>query len=106
LQDFDYQARGVDFVDAPFCIFSQTNEEAPGELTPGLLRFRRGAELADQRGVLTARGAPQLKVGCSPEREQRLTDGAGGSRNEHAAPGPRGKEVMSLRRINASGRLS
>ena len=42
------------------------------------------AQLADQRCVVAARGAPQLEPGHPAEREQRLTDGAGGSMHEHA----------------------
>ena len=45
---------------------------------------RRGAELAYQRGVLAARSTPHLEAGHPPEREQRLTDGAGGALYEHA----------------------
>ena len=43
----------------------------------------RRAELADQRRVLTARGAPQFQAGHPAEHEQRLTDGTGGSMHEH-----------------------
>jgi len=45
---------------------------------------RRGAQLADQRRVLAARGAPQLEAGEPAEGEQRLTNGAGGSMHKHA----------------------
>ena len=45
---------------------------------------RRSAQLADQRRMLAARGAPQLEAGQPAEDEQRLTDGAGGSMHEHA----------------------
>src|SRR4029077_9334653 len=45
---------------------------------------RRGAELADQRRVSAARGAPQLEAGKPAEHEQRLADSASGSLHEHA----------------------
>ena len=45
---------------------------------------RRGAQLADKRRMLAARGAPQLEAGQPAEGEQRLTDGAGGPMHEHA----------------------
>jgi hypothetical protein len=45
---------------------------------------RRGAELADQRRVRAARGAPQLEAGQPAEHEQRLADGAGGTLHERA----------------------
>ncbi|HEY6979415.1 hypothetical protein, partial [Reyranella sp.] len=59
---------------------------------------RRRAQLANQSSVVAARGAPQLEPGHPAEREQRLTDGAGGSLHEHAiaAPHPGGavKELV------------
>ena len=45
---------------------------------------RRGAQRADQRRMLAARGAPQLEPGHPAEREQRLTDSAGSALHEHA----------------------
>src|SRR5262249_52685467 len=44
----------------------------------------RGAQLADQRSVLGARGAPDLHACDLAECDQRLTDGARGSVHEHA----------------------
>ena len=49
-----------------------------------LIVDRRGAELADQRRMRAARSAPQLEADQPAEDEQCLTDGAGGSVDEHA----------------------
>src|SRR5262249_4646402 len=49
---------------------------------------RCGAQLADQRRVFAARGAPQFEITHPAEREERLTDGARGSLHKHALASP------------------
>jgi hypothetical protein len=59
---------------------------------------RRGAQLADPRRMLAARGAPKLEPSHRAERKQRLADGTDGSMHEHALtslyPGLAVKELV------------